>query len=1148
MKEFVHLHLHSEYSLLDGMCRIDKITEECHKMEMPSLAITDHGTLFGIIHFYQSALNHGIKPIIGEEMYIAPKSRLDKSSAKLSDSDVKEASFHLTVLTQDLDGYKNLLELSTLSYLEGFYHKPRIDREILSKYSKGLIVLSGCMKGEIPYYIVKGNIEKAEQAVQNYIDIIGKENFYLEVMDNNLPEQKKINQTLLEFSKKYSLKVVATNDCHYHRKEDAFAHEVFLCIQTGNSLQDENRLKFSGDEFYFKSPDEMQQIFKDMPSAIKNTIEIDEKCHLKLDFGTFHIPTYNIPQGYTTDTYLDKIVYQNLKEKFSLNGEEQNSISERLKKEMEVIKKMNFSGYFLIIHDIVSHAKNQDIKVGPGRGSCGGSLVAYLLGITEINPIGYNLLFERFLNPERISMPDIDLDFSDRRRDEVIKYIREKYGGETNVAQIATFGTMGARVVVRDVGRVLKMPYSEVDKIAKMISSEPGVLLKEEMDKNSELKKLIETNETIKKLFDISLRLEGLPRHASTHAAGVVITDKPIYEYAPLFRGTKGETATQFEMSSIEKIGLLKIDILGLKNLSVIEDTVQLVKQNKKIDIDILKIPLDDKKTYELLSTGESKGVFQLESPGMQDLLKRMKPSSLEDIIAINALHRPGPMKSGMVDLYIKNRQNTSEITYQHPLLENILKPTYGVILYQEQVMQIANVLGGFTLGEADILRKAMGKKNPELLEQQREKFIKGAKENGLSSKLAEKIFDNMAKFASYGFNKSHSVGYAILAYQTAYLKANYPLEFMTALLNNEIGNQEKISLYIQDAEKTNIWVLPPDINESGDKFTIMGNDIVFGLSAIKNVGSAAIQSILLSKKEKKFENIFDFCQNVDLRLINRKVLESFIKAGAMDCFGMPRSQLFALVDESIEQGSKIQKIKEDGQLSIFAKTEKYMPPVNHKVIYSLPEWSETKLLGYEKEMLGVYRTGHPLAKYKNILLKYTTAYSNQIETLKEGPEFWFGGLILSLKKMNTKKGEKMAVAELEDLYGIMGIVFYPKVFESNISLLSPNNIILIKGKIEHRMDENKVIATAVKSFDMLIEKKTENLAISIIQGYPEENMEILKSLFMKFSGDSKIFLRIKENGNTLAKVYLPKYHVNISPEFLDELKKIVSTEQIEVI
>ncbi|MCL5674329.1 MAG: DNA polymerase III subunit alpha [Candidatus Omnitrophica bacterium] len=1145
MKEFVHLHLHSEYSLLDGMCRIDRVTEECHKMGMPSLAITDHGTLFGIIHFYQSALKHGIKPIIGEEMYIAPRSRLDKSITKFAD--VKEASFHLTILAQNIEGYKNLLKLSTLSYLEGFYHKPRIDREILSKHSGGLIVLSGCMKGEIPYYIAKGDEEKAKKALESYIEILGKENFYLEIMDNSLPEQKKINQFLLELSKKYSIKTSLCNDCHYHNKEDAFAHEVFLCIQTGNALQDENRLKFSSNEFYFKSPEEMQEIFKDTPLSIKNTMEIDEKCALKLNFGSYHIPTYNVPEGYTSDTYLDKIVYQGMAEKFHLKADETGPVSARLKKEMEVIKKMNFSGYFLIIHDIVHQAKKTGVKVGPGRGSCGGSLIAYLLGITQINPLDYNLLFERFLNPERISMPDIDLDFSDRRRDEIIRYIREKYGGETNVAQIATFGTMGARVTVRDVGRVLKIPYSEVDRIAKIISPEPGVSLGDELEKNTELKRLAETNENIKKLFDISLRLEGLPRHASTHAAGVVITDRPIYEYAPLFRGTSGESATQFEMTSIEKIGLLKIDILGLKTLSVIEDTIELVKKNKKLNIS--EIPLDDKKTYEFLSTGDSKGLFQLESSGMQDLLRRIRPYSFEDIIAILALHRPGPMKSGMVEQYIKNRQNVSEITYQHPLLEDILKPTYGVILYQEQVMQIANVLGGFTLGEADVLRKAMGKKDPELLEKQREKFIRGAKNKNITSKLAEKIFDSMTKFASYGFNKSHSVGYAILACQTAYLKTNYPLEFATALLNSEIGNQEKMAVYIEEAEKMNIWVLPPDINESDEKFTIIGNDILFGLSAIKNVGSTAIQSILSARKEKRFENIFDFCQNMDLRLINRKVLESLIKAGAMDCFETPRSQMFALVDEAVEQGSKIQALKADGQLSIFSKIEKFIPPVNHKAIFSLPEWQETKLLGYEKEMLGVYRTGHPLQKYKALLCRYSTASSRQMETLKEGIEFWFGGLLLSLKKINTKKGDKMATAEFEDLYGKMEVVFYPKVFEESLSFLTPNNIIFIRGRVEHRLDENKLIAISVKTLETFTEKHIDRLSLSIIQGdYSQDTMDMLRALFIKFSGDSKIFLRIKENGEDLTMIYLPKYHVNISQEFLGELKKIVPSEQIEVI
>ena len=1140
MKDFVHLHLHTEYSLLDGMCRIEHITKLAHQYGMPGLAITDHGGLFGAIHFYESALNHGLKPIIGCEMYMAPGSRFEKKIVGK-----REPAYHLTVLAANNKGYENLLELSTRSYLEGYYHKPRIDRELLSKLSSGLIVLSGCLQGEINQLLLSEQEDEAMAAIKWYLDVFGRENFYLELMEIGLPEQARLNRMLVEIASKNNIKIVATNDCHYPNKDDAFTHEILLCIQTGTNIEDEKRLKFSSSEFYFKTPEQMNALFAGLPEAIKNTMEIFEKCNVTMDFSVQHIPRFPVPDGMTDDQYLENLVKEGLKKRFGFDMEkDDNDVVKRVKYELGVIKKMSFSGYFLIIQDIVNEAKRRKISVGPGRGSGPGSMVAYILGITEINPLKYDLLFERFLNPERISMPDIDLDFDDTKREQIIEYIRRKYG-EENFAQIATFGTMGARAVVRDVGRALRMGYSEVDRIAKLISPEPGASLKEELARNEEIRRLIDSDERIKKLFDISLSLEGLARHASTHAAGVVITDKPIYRYVPLFRGAKGEITSQFDMTGIEKIGLLKIDILGLKNLSLIEEAINLIKIHKKKEI--TEFPENDKKTYDMLCRGESIGLFQMESQGMQDLLRRIKPRVFEDLIAILALYRPGPMQSGMVEQYIQNKKDVSKIKYDHVLMEPVLRSTYGVILYQEQVMKLASVIGNFTMGEADILRKAMGKKDPELLEKQREKFLKGARQNGISREIADKIFDSMAKFAGYGFNKSHSTCYAMIAYQTAYLKSNYPLEYMTALLNNEIGNEDKIRLYIEEAERLNIWVLPPDIQESQEKFSISGNDIIFGLAAIKNVGQGAIHSILEARKEGKFKSLFDFCQRVDLRLINRKVIESLIKAGAFDCFGKPRSHLYAMMDEAIEQGSKIQKLNSDGQLSIFSKSERIEPPSIHEAISELPEWPESKLLSFEKEMLGVYRTGHPLEHCKETLKNFVDAWSNQIDNLSEKKEYWFGGLIQNIKIITNRKGEKMAVGELEDLYGKMEIVFYPQVYENISSILKISNIVFIKGRIDRKSDKNKLVAQDVATINTISEKRSKELVIKISIDTPKEILSQMKEIFLHHRGSSLVYIMINDKNGSFVKVKLNKFQINIVPELLEKLKNILPQDSVSL-
>jgi len=1141
MKKFVHLHLHSEYSLLDGMCRIEQVTKISHRMGMNSLAITDHGTMAGAIKFYTSCVENGIKPIIGCEMYIAPKTRFDKKTPEN-----KITSFHITLLAQNETGYKNLMKLSTISFLEGFYYKPRIDKEVLSQYSKGLICLSGCLHGEINWYLKNDEFQKALEIAGIYSEIFGKDNFYLEIMKLGLEEEKKIIPSMIELSKKTGLKLVATNDCHYLNKEDSFVHEILLCIQTSSKIDEPNRFRFQTDQIYFKTPEEMIRLFSDIPESIDSTIEISEKCNLVIEFDKHHLPKFKTPKNKSADEYLEELIKKGLREKFGIELENfdeksENEVIKRVSYEFRIIKQMGFSGYFLIIHDFVNEAKQKNIRIGPGRGSAAGSLVAYLLDITQINPLNYDLIFERFLNPERISLPDVDIDFCDRRRNEIIEYIKNKYG-ESNVCQIGTYGTMQARAVIRDVGRALGFPYSEVDRIAKLITHEYGQTLQEEVNFNPEIKSLIENDEKIKQLFEISLKLEGLARHASIHPAGIVITDESVDEYAPLFKGPNGEIATQYEFECVEKIGLLKIDILGLKTLSVIEDTLNLIKERKKIEIK--EFPLDDKKTYELLSKGETIGVFQLESEGMRNLLKDIQPQKFEDIIAVLALFRPGPMKSGMVKEYIERKKDPSKIKYDHPLLEPILKSTYGVILYQEQVMQIAHKLANFTMGEADVLRKAMSKKDPVEMEKMREKFVKGAVSNGVDKGVAEKIFENISKFAGYGFNKSHSAGYALLSYQTAYLKANYPLEYMTALLNSEIGDTDKIVEYIEECERLGIWILPPDLCESDDKFKIFGNDIIFALSAIKNVGSAAVKSIIESRSSGNFVSLYDFCERVNLRCVNKKVIESLVKSGAFDYLGIPRSQLFAMIDDAIEHGSKIQKAKDKSPFEIFSTKEvkKLIPSVKNEVITSLPEWPQTKLLSYEKEVLGIYLTGHPIEKYLPLIKLYSMPLS-KIEKIKNNEIVVWGGILVDIKRTTTRKeGDKMAIAEIENIEGKIKVLFYPKVFNEFSSLIRLNNLIFVKGKLK-REDETKIIAEDVANINNVKEKFLKNIEIDLKIPMGEEKLEKIKELFLKYKGDYPIFINIILDENKRVKIRPRGFGINLDEGFIEEIRKIVGED-----
>ncbi len=1139
MKEFVHLHLHTEHSLLDGMCRISKVTEAAHRFGMKALAITDHGTMGGVIKFYEDALQHGIKPIIGCEMYIAPGSRFEQKYESK-----KDAYYHITLLARNNQGYQNLLKLATLSYTEGYYYKQRIDRELLEQNCEGLIILGGCLKGEVSSQLLNGDLKKAEETVGFYREIAGGENFFLELMDNKLPEQEKANKMMIELAGRTGAGLVATNDCHYIKKEDAFAHEVLLCVQTLSHIEDKDRMRFQTDEFYFKSPEEMHEAFRDVPESLKNTVEIAERCNVKIGIGEYHLPVFYPPEGKKPEAYLEELVVKGLWERFHLEvsslekSDGKNEIVERTRYEFDVIKKMGFASYFLIIQDFVNRAKQEKIMVGPGRGSAAGSIVAFLLGITDINPLPYNLIFERFLNPERISLPDIDVDFCDRRRDEVIAYIKGKYGAE-NVSQIGTYGRMAARAVLRDVGRALGFSYSEVDRFAKLISPEIGVTLEDEVNSNTEIKRIIESDEKVKQLFDISLKLEGLARHASTHAAGLVITEKPVHEYAPLFRTSKGEVATQYDMDGVAKIGLLKVDILGLKTLSVIEDTLELLKERRGVEIK--EFPLDDRKTYRLLSRGESLGIFQLESKGMQDLLKDSQPEVFDDIIAILALYRPGPMKSGMVKEYIKRKKDPTQVVYDHPLLEPILKTTYGIILYQEQVMEIAHRFAGFTMGQADELRKAMGKKITAVMEQKRESFVEGACKNGADKRIAEKVFEQIAMFAGYGFNKSHSTGYALLSYQTAYLKANYPLEFMNSLLNSEIGDFAKIAEYIDECERMKIWILPPDVCESGDRFRIFSNDILFGLGAVKNVGSGAIKSVMEAREKGVFRSLFDFCERVNLRTVNKKVVESFVKAGAFDYLETPRSQLFAIIDDAISRGSKIQKKAADGQMDIFGSENVSIAPVmDTGVLTTLPEWSESRLLSYEKEMLGVYLTGHPLERYVSIMKMFSNAAISDLdEKVRDGAVVSVGGILTEIKRTTTKKGERMGWGDLEDLTGRVKVLFYPKIYEAYSSLIRKSSIIFVKGRLEKR-DRVTIVADEVANLNTAKDRFLANVEIDVKLPFQEEKLEKLKELFIKNRGNCPLYLNLIKDGNKKVKVKANGYTVNPDVEFIEDLKVIL--------
>ena len=1073
--DFVHLHVHSEYSLLDGAARLKDLVKSAAALGMSSLALTDHGVMYGVVEFYKLCREHGVRPILGCEVYVATRGRLDKTPH------VDSSQHHLLLLAENEAGYRNLLKLVSAAHLEGFYYKPRVDQELLAEHSQGLIAMSACLAGEIPAALMAGDRKKAVEAAGVYQDIFGRGNFYLELMDHGLKEQQPVNAALRELSRELGIPLVATNDLHYVRREDASVQDALLCIQTGKTLKEENRMRFESQEFYLKSAAEMAAVFPDDPEALRQTLEIAERCHVDFDFNHLYLPEYQVPEGENLDSYLVKLCEEGMNRRFPEGITE--VARERLDYELQVLRQMGFAGYFLIVQDFLNWARQQGIPVGPGRGSAAGSLVSYVLGITGLDPLRYGLIFERFLNPERISMPDIDIDLCYERRGEVIDYVVGKYGAD-HVSQIITFGTMMARGAIRDVGRVLNIPLAEVDRIAKLVPEELGISLDRALETSPELEQLYNEDAQVHQLVDLARALEGMPRHASTHAAGVVITRDPLTDYLPLQR-TGDAVTTQFPMETVEGIGLLKMDFLGLRTLTVISDTLRIIEETRHLRLDLDRLPLDDPATYAMLSAGETVGVFQLESSGMRHILRNMKPQRFEDLVPLVALYRPGPLKSGMVDDFISRMNGQTKVEYPHPVCESILSETYGVILYQEQVMQISSELAGFSMAKADTLRKAMGKKKPEVLAKMRESFVQGAVERQVNAKTAGSIFDLMENFAGYGFNKSHSAAYALIAYQTAYLKANHPVAMLAALLTSVRGNSDKVSYYIQECRRLNVEILPPDANESLTNFTVVGDDrIRFGLGAVKNVGEGAVAAIIEARKTGgAFRSLDDFCERVDLRQVNKRVVESLILCGAFDSLQVRRSQLMAVLDdcmESAQASRRNQGAQANGQVSLFDLLDEPGKGYAGRSLPDIPEYAHRETLAYEKEMLGFYVSGHPLEGSQDILAGRTTLSMSELPQCKDGDRVTLGGIVSGLKRGATRRGDGKITFTIEDLGGSTEVVYIQRNNGKNFHPPQDDDVVLVTGRISQQEDNYRIFADDISPLEAKPAKSDHVLYIRI--------------------------------------------------------------------
>ena len=1135
--DFVHLHLHTEYSLLDGACRLDRLVDKAHELKFPALAITDHGAMHGVIDFYKAAREKGIKPIVGCEVYVAPGSRLEKKTGSAGGG--RDVYHHLGLLAKDETGYKNLIKLTTAAHLEGYYYKPRIDKEILAAHKEGLIAMSGCLASEIPDWIMKDKLDKARDAVDWFKQTLGADNFFLELQNHGIAEQAKVNRHLIKWAKDFGLKLVATNDVHYINKSDSHAHDCLVCIGTQDLLSNPKRMSasYAPEQFYLRTAEEMKSRFAETPEAVKNTLEVAEKCNLEIEFGKLHYPVFHPPEHFTREGFLRQWLAEGLFRRYTIHAkaegkefvvtgiddpkrlptfdpanpnesEAMKAVLDRLKLELTVIEKTGFISYFLIVGDFIRKGREMGVAC-VARGSAAGSLVTYLLEIANVDPIRYGLLFERFLNPERVNPPDIDIDFADDRRADVIEYVREKYGRDS-VAQIITFGTMGAKSVVRDVGRVMGLSYGECDRLAKMIPFDLKMDLTKALKQSPEFKEAYETEEVTRELIDTALILEDLTRNASVHAAGVVIGDQPLVNLLPLKEDDSGTLVTQYAMNPVGDLGLLKMDFLGLKTLTVIRNTCEMVKRTLGTEIDIDHLPLDDQKTYDLLNRAETLGVFQLESGGMRDLCRKFQISSIEHITALVALYRPGPME--LIPEFIKRRHGEMEIKYEHPLLEPIARETYGILIYQEQVMQAAQILAGFTLGAADILRRAMGKKKVEEMQKQREKFVKGcAEKNKIPDAKANQIFDLLEKFAGYGFNKSHAAAYAIVAYQTAYLKANYPVEFFCAMMTNDMANTEKLSEYIAEAREFGIEVLQPDVNESGTFFAPAreGKAIRFGLAAIKGVGEAAVEAILKSRKEVgTFKSLAELCEHVDGRSLGRKTLEALIKTGACDCFGQTRATLFAQIERTLARAASILSDKQKGQSSLFGALEEKAPPMP-EAISNLPEWPQHELLAHEKELLGFYVTGHPLTPFAPILEKYCLANTSKLAELPSRSLTRIGGLIAAVQHGFSKKsGKPYSMVTLEDLEGSVQVLVMNENYDKFRPLLEVNKAILVVGEVNTGDDKPKIFPQEIMPLEDAPKKYTKQVHLRLHTAHLKpEQLEAVRELVAAHPGKCPLML-----------------------------------------
>jgi DNA polymerase-3 subunit alpha len=1148
---FVHLHLHTQFSLLDGANQIEPLVRQIKSFGQPAVAMTDHGNMFGAIEFYRKAKEQGVKPIIGCEAYMALGSRHAKKDSGLAHNDY----YHLILLARNLTGYQNLIKLVSKAYLEGFYYKPRMDKEILREHHQGLIALSGCLSGEIPYLIGQKDMAGAMAVAGEFQEIFGKDHFYLEVQANGLDHQRIANAGLIDIHKQLGIPLAGTNDCHYLKKEDSRPHELMLCLQTGKTLSDPARMKFDTDQLYVKSTEEIAPAFAEFPGAVANTCRIADDCDLQLALNKTHLPQYTAPDGYTRESYVEHLAIEGLKSRLA---ERPSTIpiavyEQRLREELMVICSMGFAGYFLIVWDIIRFARSRRIPVGPGRGSAAGSLVAYALRITDLDPLVYTLLFERFLNPERVSLPDIDMDFCMDRRGEVLNYVVDKYGSD-HVAQIITFGTLGAKAAIRDVGRVLEMPYADADKVAKLVPNQLNITLEQALELEPRLRELVDTDPKVGELMTIARSLEGLARHASTHAAGVVISEGPLTDHVPLYKGANDEIVTQYSMGDVEKIGLVKFDFLGLKTLTMIRRAETLINEARPGDpaLSVDRLAFDDEKTFALLSSGKTTGIFQLESSGMRDLLTGFKPDRFEDIIAIIALYRPGPMD--LIPDFIKRKQGKVPIVYELPELEPILKDTYGVIVYQEQVMAIANTVAGFSLGQADILRRAMGKKKPEEMEKLRVKFLEGAREKKIPEKKTEKLYELIQKFAGYGFNKSHAAAYAVVCYHTGYLKAHYPTEFMAALMTSDMGNQDKIVGYFTECRDLGIKVLGPDVNESHKHFAVVDGAIRFGLAAIKNVGEGAVDSVLAIRADSgRFTSFFDFCRRVDLHKVNKRMLEGLIKAGGFDSLGAKRSQLMAMLDQAIEDGAAAQREREMGQTSIFGEDLTGSgAPHDHvePALPNLPEWDQAERLKYERELTGFYITAHPLARYEATLHTLATATTASITECPDGKEVRLCGIIATVKTMLTKKGDRMAYLTLEDLQGTVEVIVFPDLFKTVIDLITPERLIRVTGTIDRGDKGTKIRGAKIEPLADVQTQTIKRIHIRLA-ARPDlrDQLPRLLDVLKRHPGSTAVSLTFRTDGTLEADTApLPHLTVSANEHFVADVEEVLGKGALSLV